>query len=57
MGDAEIISPDKNDALYFASALKMNSAIWSNDKKPKEQNKVKVCSAGELMRIKDSSSI
>ncbi len=48
---AEIISPDKNDAAYFALALKLKCAIWSNDKKLKEQNVIKVYSSEELIAI------
>jgi predicted nucleic acid-binding protein len=43
------ISPDDNDFYYFALALKLNCAIWSNDKKLKEQNRVKVYSTEELV--------
>jgi len=46
---AKQISPDKNDAEYFAIALKLNCAIWSNDKRLKEQDKVKVYSTKELI--------
>lgn len=42
------ISPDENDAHYFALALKLNCGIWSNDKKLKEQAEVKVHSTVEL---------
>ena len=33
---ARKISPDPNDVLYFATALKMNCGIWSNDKRLKK---------------------
>ena len=46
---AEEISPDINDSNYFALALKLDCAIWSNDKKLKEQNKVKIYSTEELV--------
>ena len=45
------ISPDENDAMYFALALRRNSPIWSNDKKLKEQDKVKIYSTKEIMEI------
>lgn len=48
---AESISPDPDDVLYFALALKSNCAIWSNDKKLKEQSEVRVFSAEELLKI------
>ncbi|HLC86743.1 MAG TPA: PIN domain-containing protein [Candidatus Nanoarchaeia archaeon] len=40
--EAEKITPDHDDMAYFALALKLNCAIWSNDKKLKEQNKIKI---------------
>jgi|SRR3989338_4103513 len=48
---AEEISPDENDTDYFALALKLNCAIWSNDKRLKEQNKVKIYSTEELVEL------
>jgi predicted nucleic acid-binding protein len=47
-GKADKISPDRNDAPYFALALKLNCGIWSNDKKLKEQDEVEVHSTAEL---------
>ncbi len=49
--EAQILSPDKNDAAYLALALKLKCAIWSNDKKLKEQNVIKVYSSEELIAI------
>ena len=48
MEKAKNISPDENDAPYFALALKLNIPIWSNDKKLKEQNLVKVYSTEQI---------
>ena len=48
--EAERISPDPDDVMYFALALKLNCPIWSNDKKLKEQNKVKVYSTEDLIK-------
>ena len=48
---AEEISPDPDDVLYFATALKLNCGIWSNDKKLKKQSVVKVYSTGDLAEI------
>ncbi len=45
------ICPDPNDAEYFALALKLGFPIWSNDKKIKEQNFVKVLSTSELLKM------
>ncbi len=50
MEEAKQISPDANDADYFALALKLKCAIWSNDKKLKEQETVRIYSTEELMR-------
>ena len=48
---AKEISPDPQDALYFATALKMNCGIWSNDKKMKNQLAVKVYTTADLLKI------
>jgi predicted nucleic acid-binding protein len=37
--EARKISPDKKDVDYFALALKLNCAIWSNDQALKKQEK------------------
>ncbi len=49
--EAEKITPDPNDMVYFALALKLNCAIWSNDKKLTEQDKIKVYHTHELSKI------
>ena len=51
MERAKEISPDENDVPYFALALKLNVPLWSNDKKLKEQNLVKVYSTEEINRL------
>ncbi|HLD15429.1 MAG TPA: PIN domain-containing protein [Candidatus Nanoarchaeia archaeon] len=48
---AREISPDKNDALYFAAALKKNCPIWTNDKKLTEQTMIRIYSTSDLIRI------
>lgn len=48
---ANNISPDIDDVLYFSVALKLNCAIWSNDKKLKNQKHVKIYSTSDLIRI------
>ena len=45
------ISPDPNDTEYFALALRLSCGIWSNDKKLKEQDQVKIYSTSELIKI------
>jgi len=47
--EAKQISPDLDDALYFALALKLNCPIWSNDKRLKGQNKIKIYSTEDLI--------
>ena len=47
---AETVSPDLDDLPYFALALKLGCAIWSNDKKLKEQKVIKVYSTEELSK-------
>ena len=48
---AEKISPDSGDMAYFALALKFNCPIWSNDKKLKQQDKIKVYPTHELVKL------
>lgn len=45
------ICPDKRDADYFALAIKLKCALWSNDKELKNQNSVVVYSTYELLKI------
>ncbi len=49
--EAKEISPDPDDVLYFTLALKLKCAIWSDDKKLKEQRHVKVYSTNEVIRL------
>ncbi len=46
---AEEISPDPNDVPYFALALKLEIPLWSNDKKLKKQNQLRVYNTEELV--------
>jgi len=48
---ASKITPDQNDSEYFALSLKLNCPIWSNDKKLKEQDKIKIYSTKELIEF------
>jgi len=50
MKEAEKITPDEKDVLYFALALKLRCGIWSNDKKLKTQNKIKIYSTEDLLK-------
>jgi len=48
---AKTFSPDSKDSVYLALALALKSAVWSNDKKLKEeQNHVKVLSTEDLIK-------
>lgn len=49
--DAEKVSPDIDDAPYFALALKLDIPLWSNDKALKNQDKVAIISTRELIEI------
>ncbi len=49
--EAEKLTPDPDDMIYFALALKLNCAIWSSEKKLKEQNKIEVYNTYELAKI------
>ncbi len=49
MSEALNVSPDPDDAEYFALALKLNCPIWSEDKLLKKQLRVKVLNTPELM--------
>jgi len=49
--EAEKLTPDPDDMAYFALALKLNCVIWSNDKKLKVQDKIKVYNTHELSKI------
>ncbi len=46
---AKEFSPDQNDSEYFALALKLKCPIWTNDKKLKSQNNVKIYSTIDLL--------
>ncbi len=49
--EAQKISPDAEDVDYFALALKLNCPIWTQEKGLKKQDKVKILSTSELMKI------
>lgn len=48
---AEQISPDPNDVIYFALALKLHAPIWSNDKELKKQEVVKIYNTAEIIEF------
>lgn len=49
--EAKELSPDPKDVEYFALALKLNCSLWSEDKKLKEQSRVKVLSTTDLLKM------
>lgn len=51
LDEAKKICPDEKDVLYLALALKLKCAIWSNDKRLKEQKKIPVYSTSELLEL------
>lgn len=48
---AEEICPDPKDIVYFALALYLNCAVWSNEKKLKEQSEIKVYAIHDLINF------
>ena len=48
---AEKVCPDGKDVPYFALALYLRCALWSNDKRLKEQSVVVVYATHELMDV------
>lgn len=44
------ISPDSNDIDFIALALKTNLPLWSNDRKLKKQNIIKIYSTEEMIK-------
>lgn len=50
LGEGGDVSPDPDDFVYFALALRLKAAIWSNDKRLKGQERVAVYSTTDLGR-------
>ena len=48
---ARKISPDPDDAQYFAVAFAMSCVFWSNDKSLKKQSCVKILNTKELLEL------
>jgi len=53
--EAMEICPDPNDVEYFALALKLNCAVWSEDKALKKQSLVNVLNTGDLLKLLKNS--
>ena len=49
MERAQSVSPDKDDAIYFAVAFAIKGAIWSNDRNLKSQKAVQVLNTEEII--------
>ena len=50
--EAEKLLPDdQNDTPYIALAIKLQTAIWSNDKHLKTQDKIPVLTTRELLEL------
>lgn len=52
--EAEKITPDPDDMVYFALALKLNIPLWTNDKKLKKQDRVKIYSTEDTVKLINS---
>jgi predicted nucleic acid-binding protein len=50
----ESTSPDADDAVYFALALKLGISIWSNDTRLKKQNVIRIYTTTELVHLYSS---
>jgi len=48
---AQEISPDSDDVMYFATALKQNIGIWSNDKELNKQKLIKIYSTNDIVTL------
>jgi predicted nucleic acid-binding protein len=49
--EAETFSPDPKDTMYFALAMKLNAAIWSNDDRLMKQDQIKIYKTSDLMEL------
>lgn len=48
---SSLTTPDPDDAEYLALAMKRRCAIWSNDKKLKQQIAIKIYSTEDLINL------
>ena len=48
---ADKISPDPDDSIYFAAALRMNISIWSNEKQLTKQEEIKIYTTHQLYEL------
>ena len=54
LSEAKEVSPDPDDADFFALALKSKIPLWSEDKELKKQSRVKVLNTKELSKLLES---
>ena len=52
---ASEICPDPDDVEYFALALQHRCALWSNDKRLKTQDVIKVMSTSEVLMLLENN--
>lgn len=51
LDEADEISPDPDDSIYFAIALKIGASIWTNEKRLKRQDQIKIFTTSDLIKI------
>jgi len=49
--EAESISPDRDDAEFFALCIKHSCFMWSNDSALKQQAQIKVLSTEDILEL------
>jgi predicted nucleic acid-binding protein len=48
---ADKISPDPDDPIYFAIALKIGASIWTNEKRLQKQNIVNIYTTSDILDL------
>ena len=51
---ADQISPDPDDSIYFAIALKIGASIWTNEKRLQKQNIVNIYTTSDILYLFES---
>ncbi|MFA5797786.1 MAG: PIN domain-containing protein [Candidatus Woesearchaeota archaeon] len=51
IAEAKKTTPDPDDIMYFALALKLHCPIWSNDKALKKQDRITIYSTPEIIKL------
>ena len=51
---ADKISPDPDDSIYFAIALKIGASIWTNEKRLLRQNIVNIYTTSDILDLFES---